>query len=73
MNIEKGSQITARHIQSGRLMFYRVVEERESGFLRLLNLNSSYIMNGFKTKNYKKIVEYVEDRLKCEIIKVSKN
>lgn len=71
MDIKRGSHITARHIKSGNLLHYRVVVEKETGLFRLLSLSSFYIMCGFKTKNPKKIIDYIVKNLKCEIIKVS--
>jgi hypothetical protein len=71
MEIKRGSHITCRHRQSQRLVFYRVVEENETGMLRLLSLTSFYLMNGFKTKDTDKIVYYIENVVGCDIIKIS--
>ncbi|PFK99959.1 hypothetical protein COJ01_18110 [Priestia megaterium] len=71
MDIKRGSHITARHIKSGKLLHYRVVVERETGLFRLISLSSFYIACGLKTKNPKNVIDYIEKRLKCEVIKVS--
>ncbi len=71
MTIKRGTHITARHIKSGRLLFYKVVVERETGLFRLMNFKSYYLMCGFKTKNPNDIVDYIEKGLKSEILKIS--
>lgn len=68
--IEKGTQISAKHIKSEEIMHYSVVEERESGLLRLLNLKTHYLMNGFKARDEEAIIRYIEVNLKCEIINI---
>lgn len=70
VKIEKGTHLTVYHNPSGRLISYRVVEERETGLLRLLNLNSFYLMDGFKTKDSYNIIRYIE-RMKCRIVEIS--
>lgn len=70
-NIQKGSSISAKHTKSGEVMTYRVVEERESGLFRLLNLETYYLMNGFKATSENKVIEYIEQILECEIISIS--
>lgn len=59
--IEKGSTISARHIKSGEIMNYKVLVEREKEDLfRLLNMKTLFIMSGFKARNPKKVLDYIE-------------
>lgn len=73
MEIVKGSLIKAKHIKSGEMLHYRVVIERgRKDLFKLVNLDTFYIMSGFKACNSIEIVHYIEKRLQCEVIEISK-
>ena len=69
--LKKGSHITAYHQRSGRLLHYRIVEDKTDNSYKLVNLGSWNIMANFKTFNPEEVKSYIEYRLKCEIVKVS--
>jgi hypothetical protein len=68
---KKGTHIVAIHVKSGRLMFYKVVQDMTNKKYRLLNLKSDNIMAFKETNNPEDFREYIIDILKCEIVKVS--
>jgi hypothetical protein len=69
--LKKGSVITVRHLRSGDILHYLIVEDKNDEMLKLVNLGSSNIMSGFTTANPEKVREYIEERLKCKILEIS--
>lgn len=69
MEIKKGTNIVAKHINSSREINYKVVVERlDKDYFRLLNVDSSMVMSGFKSIHTEGVIDYIENVLECEII-----
>lgn len=74
MKLRKGSVIKVKQRKYDNIINYMVVMEREkTDVFRLLNMDSLMIMSGFKVREPKGIIGYIEDVLKCDILDVSQS
>jgi hypothetical protein len=69
--LKKGSVITVKHIQSGNIITYLIVEDKIHNMFRLVNLTSNNLMTNFETANPENTRSYIENVLKCIILKAS--
>jgi hypothetical protein len=65
--IKKGTRIIAKHKKSKHILHYTVIQEGDRSVYRLLNNESNFIMNTFSSRNPNDVIEYIEERLGCEI------
>lgn len=70
--MEKGTVIKVKHPKSGDLLQYVVVKEVSDGTMRLVNMNTWNVMNGFKTRDPENIRLYITGILGCEILSEEK-
>jgi hypothetical protein len=70
MEIRKGTQITTKQRVFGGTFNYMVIQEGNRSEYRLLNLRSHYIMDTFKSDNPNDVVDYIENKLKSDIVAI---
>lgn len=64
----KGTVYKVKHKKSGHKLTYLVVKDVSEQSLRLVNMSSFNIMEGFRARNRENIVDYIENVLKCDIL-----
>lgn len=76
-NLEKkiviniGDVIVAKHkVKTGKMLYYKLVEEGRDGVYRLLNLGTSRIMGTFASRDPLDAISYISIACKAEVIDI---
>lgn len=70
LSLKLGDVIVAKHGRSGKTLYYKLIQEGQSGIYRLLNLKSNRIMETFKSKDPLTAFAYITIAVSAEIIEV---